>query len=86
MSKHFEDARYYLKRAGEHTKLGVEETLEPAEARVREWAGWEEEEPEPSRVDAVLEDVKDLEGRAEGETREAFGKAREKIETYRDGR
>ena len=86
MNKHFEDARYYLKRAGEHTKLGVEETVEPAEERLREWAGWEEEEPEPSRVEAVLEDVKDLEKRAEGEAREAFGKAREKIEAYRAGR
>lgn len=86
MNKHFEDARYYLKRAGEHTKLGVEETLEPAEKRVREWAGWEDEEPEPSRVEAVLEDVKDLEERAEGDAREALGKAREKIEAYRDER
>ncbi|PSQ39186.1 hypothetical protein BRD13_03950 [Halobacteriales archaeon SW_5_70_135] len=31
MNKHFEDARYYLKRAGEHAKLGLREELEPVE-------------------------------------------------------
>jgi len=32
MSKHFEDARYYLGRAAEHAKAGVKEELEPVEA------------------------------------------------------
>ncbi len=82
MSKHFEDAAYYLKRAGKHATLGVKEKVEPLEDRVRELIG-KEKEPEPSRVEALLEDVKELEEKAEGEAREAIGTAREKLEAYR---
>ena len=55
MSKHFEDARYYLGRAAEHAKAGIKEELEPVEARVKELVGQEDEEPEPepSRLDKL---------------------------------
>ncbi|TKX81006.1 hypothetical protein [Halorubrum sp. SD626R] len=84
MSKHFEDARYYLGRAAEHAKAGVKEELEPVEARVKELVGAEEEEePEPSRLDRIQADLKGLEERAEGEAREAVASARARVKEYR---
>ncbi len=85
MNKHFEDALYYLKRAGEHARIGVEETLEAAEANLRAWTG-REKAPEPDRVEALRDDVADLERRVESETRAAIGKARGKLEAYRADR
>jgi hypothetical protein len=83
MSKHFEDARYYLGRAAEHAKAGVKEELEPVETRVKNLIGAEEEEPEPSRLDKIQTDLKQLEERAEGEAREAVASARARIKEYR---
>jgi hypothetical protein len=84
MSKHFEDARYYLGRAAEHAKAGVKEELAPVEARVKELVGREdEEEPEPSRLDKLQADLKQLEERAEGEAREAVASARKRVTEYR---
>lgn len=86
MSKHFEDARYYLGRAVEHAKAGIKEELETAESKVRELTGLEaEEEPEGSRLDKIQADLADLEQRAEGEAKEAVASARERLEAYRDG-
>lgn len=82
MNKHFEDARYYLKRAGETAKAGIKKELEPIQEKVNEIIS-EDEEPEPGRFDSVREDLKDLGERAEGETREAIENAREKINDYR---
>ena len=82
MNKHFEDARYYLKRAGETAGKGLREELEPVEARVRDLTG-AEEEPEPSRLEAVKTDLKALQERAEGEAETAIGQAREKLGAYR---
>ncbi|MBV0901713.1 DUF7553 family protein [Haloarcula salina] len=82
MNKHFEDARYYLKRAGETATKGVKEELEPVEERFRELTG-KEEEPEPSRLDSVKADLKELQGKAEGEAEQAIADAREKIGAYR---
>ncbi|MFT4923167.1 MAG: putative nucleic acid-binding Zn-ribbon protein [Haloarculaceae archaeon] len=85
MNKHFEDTRYYLKRAGETAKKGIAEELAPLEERVRTLAG-EDEEPEPGRVEKLREDLQDLQDRAEGEAKEAIGEAREKLETVREKR
>ncbi|WP_262178283.1 DUF7553 family protein [Haloarcula laminariae] len=82
MNKHFEDARYYLKRAGETAGKGLKEELEPVEARFRELTGTEAE-PEPSRLEAVKADLKTLQERAEGEAETAIGQARERIGDYR---
>ncbi len=85
MSKHFEDAKYYLGRAAEHAKAGVKEELEPLETRVRELIGQEEEEdPESTRLEKLQADLKALEERAEGEAREAVASARKKVEAYRN--
>ncbi len=85
MNKHFEDTRYYLKRAGETAKRGITEELEPIEERVKQLTG-KEAEPEPSRLEEVRDDLKELQGRAEGEAKEAIGNAREKLETVREQR
>ncbi|WP_277553763.1 DUF7553 family protein [Halobaculum limi] len=85
MSKHFEDARYYLGRAADHAKEGVKEELEPVEARVREIVG-REKEPEPSRLDRLEADLKDLSKKAEGDAKEAVQEARDRLQSYRDSR
>jgi hypothetical protein len=82
MNKHFEDTRYYLKRAGEHAKAGVEEELEPIQERLRGIIG-DEEEPEPSRVEQLQSDLRDLEAKAEGEARERIEQAKAKVREYR---
>lgn len=84
MNNHFEDSLYYAKRAGEHAKLGLVETTGPYATRLRERVGRESEpEPEPTRLEAVREDVADLERRAAGGARERFDSARETITAYR---
>ena len=83
MNKHFEDTRYYLKRAAETAKRGVAEELEPVRERVQEITGQEEEAVEPSRIDAVRDDLAELEAKAEGEEKAAIGDAREKLAAYR---
>ena len=82
MNKHFEDALYYIGRAGEHAKEGVVEELGPLEERFRELTG-NEKEPEPSRLETLQDELKELEGRAEGETKTAIADARERIRRYR---
>jgi len=83
MNKHFEDTRYYLKRAAETAKRGVAEELEPVRERVQEITG-EEEEVEPGRIDKVREDLRELERKAEGEAKAAIGDARQKLTAYRE--
>ena len=85
MNRHFEDTRYYVKRAGETAKKGISEELEPVEKRVKKLAG-KEEEPEPGRLEELRADLKELQGRAEGEAKDAIGSAREKLETVREQR
>ncbi|WP_251328271.1 DUF7553 family protein [Haloplanus pelagicus] len=82
MNKHFEDALYYMGRAGEHAKEGVMEELDPLEERFRELTG-KEEEPEPSRLETLEDDLRTLEARAEGEAKTAIADARERIDRYR---
>jgi len=86
MNKHFRDARYYLRRAGEHAKAGLVEELEPVEARVREFVGREKEEEAPgTRMDRLQYELKGIERRAEGESKRAVKKARTRIKRYRGG-
>ena len=82
MNKHFEDTVYYLRRAGEHAKLGLTVELETLEKRVRDVTG-HNAEPEPSRLESILEDLKTAEQKAEDEAREALGTARARLESYR---
>ncbi len=82
MNKHFEDTKYYLKRAGSEAKKGVSEELEPVTERVQALIS-EEEEPEPGRVEKIRADLSELQGRAEGEAKEAIGEARERLDRVR---
>ena len=82
MNKHFEDARYYLKRAAETAKLGVTEELEPLRERFEAIRGTEEEELEPTRVEKLRAELEELEKKAEGEAKEAIGEARSKLQSY----
>ncbi|ELY57674.1 DUF7553 family protein [Natronolimnohabitans innermongolicus] len=61
MNKHFDDARYYLKRAGEHAKLGLEETAAPYATRVRSLVG---RNPEPTRLELVRGRARSVAGSA----------------------
>ncbi|WP_129113261.1 DUF7553 family protein [Halegenticoccus tardaugens] len=85
MNAHFKDAWYYLKRAGQHLKAGVEKELRPVEARVRRRVG-REREPEPGRFDKARSELKEAEKRAEEEAKEAFETAKERVRKYRGGR
>jgi hypothetical protein len=82
MNKHFEDTKYYVKRAGETAKKGLAEELEPLQERIQDLRD-EEEDPEPGRVKKLREDLKELQGRAEGEAKEALGEARERLDKVR---
>jgi molecular chaperone GrpE (heat shock protein) len=87
MASHFEDARYYMNRAVEHAKAGVKEELEPLEERVRELTGQTQEDaPEPSRLEKLQQDLKELEARVEGEANEAVKNARGRLLAYREDR
>ena len=82
MNRHFEDALYYLRRAGKHAKTGLREELEPVEERLREATG-REKPPEPSRLDRIQAELRDVEKRAEGESKKAIREARERVRRYR---
>lgn len=84
MNKHFEDARYYLKRAAETAKRGVKEELEPLRQRIERVAGTESEETDESRVEKLRDDLRELENRAEGEAKDAIYEARGKLKAYRE--
>ncbi|MFB6185405.1 MAG: hypothetical protein ABEI06_05075 [Halobacteriaceae archaeon] len=83
MNRYFEDARYYLKRAGETAKKGVEEELQPIEDRFRKLTG-KEAEPEPTRLEKIQQDIKQLEKKAEGEAKKKLEDARGRIKEYRN--
>lgn len=85
MNKNFEDTRHHLKRASEAATRGVREELAPIEERVRELTG-REKEPEPSRVEKIRGELKEVQAKAEGEAKEAIGEARSKLAAYRQSR
>ena len=78
MNRHFEDSRYYLRRATETAAKGLSEEIEAVEARLREVTG-REGEPEPGRIEEIRAELGRLQDRAEGEAREAIGTARERL-------
>ena len=77
MNKHFEDAWYYLRRAFDHLRIGLEEELAPLEAAMRERFGWEDEDDEQTRLDRFRSEIRKV------EEREPVRTARERIEGYR---
>jgi molecular chaperone GrpE (heat shock protein) len=86
MNKHFEDSRYYLRRATETAAKGLSEEIAAVEARLRELTGRETEtETETGRLEEIRADLEQLQERAEGEAREAIGKARDRLAAYQAG-
>ncbi|WP_435193772.1 DUF7553 family protein [Natronomonas sp. EA1] len=82
MNKHFEDTRYYLKRAGQTAKAGMAEEVHGLEAKFGELTR-RDDEPEEGRMDQFRAELEELYGKAEGEAKEALGKARAKLDEYR---
>jgi hypothetical protein len=82
MNRHFKDALYYLRRAGEHAKVGMSEELDPVEERLRELTG-REKEPAPGRLEKIQAELREIEKRAEGESKRAVREARERLRRYR---
>ena len=78
MNHHFHTAAYYLRRAAEHTKLGVLETTEPVRDRVRSALG-REPEPEPGTVESLVDEVTEFGTRAEDQGREVIASARQRF-------
>lgn len=78
MTEKFEDVRHHVERAVENARAGLKEEFEDAERRARELVG-KEKEPEPSRVEKLQQDLKDLEQKAEGDARDALQKARDRL-------
>jgi hypothetical protein len=84
MNKHFRDARYYLGRAVDHTVEGLREEFGPVVAQARERLGIEREvEPEPTRVERIQSELREIESRASGKSREAVANARQQLRKYR---
>ena len=77
MNKHFRDAWYYARRAGEHLSRGVREELEPAERRLRSATGREKEEL--TRAERWRTELKSTEKRAERRARRAMRRARDRV-------
>ena len=78
MNRHFDDARYYLKRAGYHVKKGLGKEVAPVERRVRELTG-REVDPEPNRVEKVRRELDELGERAEHRAKRAVSGARRRL-------
>jgi hypothetical protein len=82
MNRYFEDARYYAKRAGETTVRGVREELAPVTERIERLTG-EDEDPEPTRGEAVRVKAEKAVMRARAEARRAVAEGREKLAAVR---
>lgn len=78
MNKHFEDTRYYLRRAAETAAKGLSEEIEVVEGRFRELTG-RDADVEPSRIEEIRGELEQLQERAEGEVREAISRAWERL-------
>lgn len=85
MNKHFHDARYYLQRAGEHLALGVRETVAPITERARGYFG-DDEEPEPTRWEALSDELRDETARVADEVTHTLEDAKATAAEYRERR
>ncbi|RDI72653.1 DUF7553 family protein [Halopelagius longus] len=85
MNKHFEDAWYYLRRAGEHLSVGIREEAEPVERRVRKMLGREEEVPPSGRERLQAELRRRAPRRVEVGGKKAMRRAQSGIRRYRGG-
>ena len=84
MNRHFEDAWYYLRRAGNHLAVGLREEAELVERRVREALG-REPAPEPTGRERLETELRGVPRRAERGGKKAVRRARGHIKRYRGG-
>ncbi|WP_132059835.1 DUF7553 family protein [Halorussus amylolyticus] len=77
MNKHFRDAWYYARRAGEHLARGAREELEPVERRVRAATGRERDET--TRTEKWRDGLEATEAKAERRVRGAVRRARKRV-------
>ena len=77
MNKHFEDTRYYARRAGKHLYRGLREELAPVEYRVRKVTG--REKAEPTRAERVRAELRDAEWKVERRARRLARRARDRV-------
>jgi hypothetical protein len=82
MNRHFEDTRYYLKRAGTTAKQGIAAELAPVRERVESLRS-EDEDIEQSRIESIREDLADIQTRASGEAKAAIAEARDRLGSVR---
>ncbi|SFG43030.1 hypothetical protein SAMN04488063_2019 [Halopelagius inordinatus] len=86
MNKHFHDAWYYLRRAGEHLSVGVREEAAPVERRVRKLLGREQEPDAPESGRKRLEaELRRTPRRVEVGGKKAVRRAQTGIRRYRGG-
>lgn len=77
MNRHFKDAWYHLKRAGEESRLGVSETVSPIERELRTTLGLGE--PEPTRSEQLKSEFETLRHRTEQESEQMVIRARSRL-------
>ncbi|PSP55035.1 hypothetical protein BRC82_07490 [Halobacteriales archaeon QS_1_67_19] len=77
MNKHFEDARYYARRAGTHLVRGLREELQPVERRLRNATG--RERSERSRAEQWRTRLTRAEDRAAERAKRAARRARDRV-------
>jgi len=77
-NRHFDDARYYLNRAGYHLRKALGKEVASVERRVREVTG-RETDPEPTRVQKVRCELDALEDKAEHQAKPAVSGVRRRL-------
>ncbi|ELZ35054.1 hypothetical protein C474_00240 [Halogeometricum pallidum JCM 14848] len=84
MNRHFEDAWYYLRRAGGHLAVGLREEAAPLERRVRKAVGRERAvEPAPTGRQRLETELRNVPRRAERGGKKAVRRARGRVKRYR---
>lgn len=86
MNKHFGDAWYYFRRAGEHLSVGLREEAERVERRARKLVGREREPEVPASGRERLEaELRRTPRRVEVGGKKAVRRAQTGIRRYRGG-
>ncbi len=79
MNKHYSDAWYYIKRAGEELLSGLSESSTTMEMRARDRLGMEQQSDE-TQTDRLKEELETIRAQTELESERLFSHAREQIE------
>ncbi|WP_330631644.1 hypothetical protein [Halocatena halophila] len=80
MNKHYSDAWYYIKRAGEELVTGLSESTTTAEMKARDRLGMEPKSDTETQTDRLKEELESIRTQTEEESERLFSHAREQIE------